>query len=207
VSTKFANFISILFHPLLLATYLFVAFVLIDPMLALPPGYSRMAQWLVVLVVWLTTFAIPALSLAMLKFTGNISSLKLEHRRERLVPFFYITMFYAFTAYYFSRQMMVTNIAAGIFILTTIMILAAAIITIFWKISVHSLGWGGIVGLLLAMVNLMPESQVKYLLLATLIIAGFVLSARLKLQVHTPAQVYVGFLLGLFISFMIIFWF
>ena len=109
-----ANLISIVFHPLLLATYLFSAFILLDPMLVLPPGYNTFAQWLIVLVVWLTTFAIPALSLGLLKYTGNISSLKLQNRKERLLPFFYITIFYVFTAYYFSRQMLVTDIGENL---------------------------------------------------------------------------------------------
>ena len=202
-----ANLISIIFHPLLLATYLFSAFILIDPMLALPPGYTKVAQWLIVLVVWLTTFAIPALSLGLLKYTGTISSLKLQNRKERLLPFFYITIFYGFAAYYFSRQMLVTEITSGIFILTAIMILAAAIITFFWKISVHSLSMGGVVGLLFVITAMLPDSPVNYLLFASILISGFVLSARLKLQAHTPAQVYMGFVLGLFISFMIIYWF
>ena len=202
-----ANLVSIVFHPLLLATYLFSAFILLDPMLVLPPGYNIFAQWLIVLVVWLTTFAIPALSLGLLKYTGNISSLKLLNRKERLLPFFYITIFYSFTAYFFSRQMLVTDVTSGIFILTAIMILTAAIITFFWKISVHSLSMGGAVGLLFVITAMMPDSPVNYLLLATIIISGLVLSARLKLQAHTPAQVYIGFVVGLFISFMIIYWF
>lgn len=202
-----ASLISIIFHPLLLATYLFSAFILIDPLLALPPGYSPLAQWLIVLVVWLTTFAIPALSLALLKYTGNISSLKLRNRKERLLPFFYITIFYGFTAYYFTRQMLVTEITSGIFILIAIMIFVAAIITFFWKISVHSLSMGGLVGILLVITAMIPDSPVNYLLFVAILISGLVLSARLKLQAHTPAQVYMGFVLGLFVSFMIIYWF
>ena len=202
-----ANLISIIFHPLLLATFLFSAILLIDPMLVLPPGYTTVAQWLIVLVVWLTTFAIPALSLALLKFTGNISSLKLQNRKERLLPFFYITIFYGFTAYYFTRQMLVTSITSGIFILTAIMILAAAIITFFWKISVHSLSMGGVTGILFVITAMVPESPINYLFFAAIIISGLVLSARLKLQAHTPAQVYSGFVLGLFVSFEIIYWF
>ena len=204
---RIANLISIIFHPLLLATYLFTAFILLDPMLALPPGYTKVAQWLIVLVVWLTTFAIPALSLGILKYTGNISSLKLQNRKERLLPFFYITIFYGFTAYYFSRQMLVTDITSGIFILTTIMILAASVVTFFWKISVHSVSMGGVVGLLFIITAMLPDTPVNYLLLAAILISGLVLSARLKLQAHTPEQVYMGFVLGLLISFMIIFWF
>lgn len=207
MSRSVANFISLVFHPFLLATYLFSIIVLLDPMLALPPGYNKLAQWLIVLIIWLTTFAIPALSMAMLKYTGSISSLQLKDRKERIIPFIYITLFYAFTAYYFSMQMLVTDLTSGIFILTTVMIATAAIITLFWKISVHSLGIGGSVGILLIIVYLTPETKIKYVLLAALVVSGLVMSARLKLDAHTPSQVYLGYLLGLFVSFMIIFWF
>jgi hypothetical protein len=206
VSRSVANLISILFHPFLLATYLFLTFVIIDPMLALPPGYTKLAQWLVVLIVWLTTFAIPALSMAMLKYTGTIKSLQLKSRKERIIPFFYITLFYGFTAYYFSEQMLVTSLTSGVFILITIMIAVAAVITLFWKISVHSLGMGGSVGILLTIVYFTPETRIKYILLGAIIVSGMVMSARLNLNAHTPSQVYFGFLLGLLVSFMIIFW-
>jgi membrane-associated phospholipid phosphatase len=206
VSTKIANLVSIVFHPLLLATYLFMAFVLVDPMVILPPGYNKLAQWLVVLVVCLTTFVIPALSIVMLKFTGNIHSLHLKNRKERLVPFFYITLFYGFTAYYFNRQMLVSEASEAIFILIAIMILAGAIITFFWKISIHSLGMGGASGFMLILAVLYPDGPVHYLLILTVVFSGFVMMARLQLNAHTPAQVYLGYLLGLCVSFMMIFW-
>jgi len=116
VNSQFANLISFLFHPLLMATYLFSTIIFIEPMQLVPPGYNIVAQWLIILVVWLTTFAIPAMSLVLLKFTGNITSLKLHKRQERLIPFFYITAFYFFTAYYFTQQLLLTNLASGIFI-------------------------------------------------------------------------------------------
>ena len=176
-------------------------------MIALPPGYNKLAQWLIVLVVWITTFVIPALSIVMLKFTGTIRSLHLKERRERLVPFFYITVFYGFTAYYFSSQMIVSRLTEGIFILTAVSIFIGAVITIFWKISIHGLGIGGVVGILLVLAVSIPESSIGYALFASFLVAGLVISARLRLNAHTPAQVYAGFVLGLFISFVLILWF
>lgn len=207
MSRSAANVISIVFHPLFLATYLFALVIFIDPMIALPPGYNKLAQWLIVLVVWITTFVIPALSIVMLKFTGTIRSLHLKDRRERLVPFFYITVFYGFTAYYFSSQMIVSRLTEGIFILTAVSIFIGAVITIFWKISIHGLGIGGVVGILLVLAVSIPESSIGYALFASFLVAGLVISARLRLNAHTPAQVYAGFVLGLFISFVLILWF
>lgn len=206
MNSKFANVISYVFHPLMMATYLFSAIIFIEPMQLVPPGYTIVAQWLIVLVVWLTTFAIPAMSLVLLKFTGNITSLKLHNRQERLIPFFYVTVFYFFTAYYFTQQMLLTDLASGIFIVIAIMILLAAIITFLWKISVHSLGMGGVVGLLLIITTTIPESSIYLISLVAILFSGLVLSARLKLQAHSTLQVYTGFALGFVVSFMIIFW-
>ena len=206
MNSKIANLISYLLHPLMMATYLFSTVIFIEPMQLVPPGYNIIAQWLIVLVVWLTTFAIPAMSLVLLKFTGNITSLKLHNRQERLIPFLYITVFYFFTAYYFTQQMMLTNLASGIFIVVAIMILIAAIITIFWKISVHSLSMGGVVGLLLIISTTIPESYIYLISLVAIFLSGLVLSARLELRAHTTLQVYTGFALGLAVSFLIIFW-
>ena len=206
MSLRLANLVSIIFHPLFLATYLFIAFTLVDPLIILPPGYNKIAQWLIVLVVAITTFVIPALSIVMLKFTGNIQSIKLDGRRERLIPFFYISLFYGFTAYYFTRQMMVSSMSEAIFILIAIMIFVAAVITFFWKISIHSLGVGGATGFLLMLSMIFPDSPTHFLLILSLLVSGLVMTARLKLNAHSPAQVYIGYILGLFISFMIIFW-
>jgi hypothetical protein len=206
VNSKFANLMSYVFHPLMMATYLFSAIIFIEPMQLVPPGYTIVAQWLIILVVWLTTFAIPAISLVLLKFTGNITSLKLHNRKERLIPFFYATVFYFFTAYYFTQQMLLTDLASGVFIVIAIMILLAAIITFLWKISVHSLGMGGVVGLLLIITTTIPESSIYLISLVAILLSGLVLSARLKLQAHTTLQVYTGFALGFVVSFMIIFW-
>ncbi|HHL52712.1 MAG TPA: hypothetical protein ENJ39_04995 [Flammeovirgaceae bacterium] len=206
MSARLATLLSYLFHPLLLATYLFALLTHLDPLLVLPPGMTVKGRWLVVLIVWLTTFAIPAISLYLLKATGQISSLRLYERQERLLPFFYVALLYGTTAWFFSRQIMVTPAASALFILIAVLIFCAGFITLFWKISVHSLGMGGLCGSLLAIGLAQPENSLFVVLLAVLLISGLVMAARLRLQAHTPAQVYVGFVLGVFISFMLIFW-
>lgn len=206
MNIRVSNIISIIFHPILMGTYLFGIFTLVDPMIVLPPGYSIKAQWLMVLVVSLTTFIIPALSILMLKLTGHIESLKLENRKDRFIPSMYITLFYGFTAYYFNKQMMVTELAAGVFILIAVMVFLTALINFFWKISVHGVAVGGMVGIFLVVTYLNIESNIIYLLIGSIIIAGIVLSARLKLAAHTPQQAYLGFLMGFLISLLAVFW-
>ena len=102
--------------------------------------------------------------------------------------------------------MMVSSLSEAIFILTAAMILISAFITFFWKISIHSLGMGGASGFMLILAILYPDGPVHYLLILTVIFSGFVMMARLRLNAHSPAQVYWGYFLGLFVSFMMVFW-
>ena len=206
MTARLASIISIVFHPLLMATYLFAAFTVADPFMVLPPGYTTKGQWLIVLVVCLTTFVIAGLSLLMLKVAGYIKSLRLEERRERYVPFIYIALFYGFTAYYFNKQMLVTQLAGGVFIVVAIMILFTTVINFFWKISVHGVAMGGMVGIFLLVTFLNIDSNSMYLLIGSIVIAGIVISSRLRLHAHTPMQTYLGFLLGFVVSLSAVYW-
>lgn len=157
---------------------------------------------MMVLMVFLTTFLIPALSLLVLKLTHSISSLSLFERKERVIPFFYTTIFYGITAYLFARQLSLDSIIVWLLIGTTIIILLVAIITTKWKISAHAAGVGGFLGYLLALRVVDPGIEMTYLIAFGVLVAGMVMTARLSLNAHTPRQVYAGFGLGLFVSFV-----
>ena len=62
---------------------------------------------------------------------------------------------------------------------------------------------GGPLGILLFLHASLPESQLLYVVVAAIVVIGAVMSARLALQAHTPAEVYTGFLLGLVIGLSI----
>jgi membrane-associated phospholipid phosphatase len=74
-------------------------------------------------------------------------------------------------------------------------ILITAIVNLKWKISAHMVGIGGLCGAIATLVIHKPEPPFG-LLYVCILIAGLVGYARLRLQAHTPAQVYSGFLLG-----------
>jgi hypothetical protein len=75
-----------------------------------------------------------------------------------------------------------------------LIVLLAGIISRFWKISLHLLAIGGVVGIFIAL-QLM-EGGVLYLLLIFILLSGILGVARIKQKAHNHTQVYVGFLLG-----------
>ena len=76
-----------------------------------------------------------------------------------------------------------------------LIIIFAAIISKFWKISLHLLGIGGVVGIFIAL-QLM-KGGVLHVLLIFLLLSGILGAARIKQKAHNQTQVYAGFLLGM----------
>jgi membrane-associated phospholipid phosphatase len=67
-----------------------------------------------------------------------------------------------------------------------------------WKISIHMLGMGSIVGLLVGL-TMRYQSALLPIILSIIIVSGLVGYARLRLDAHTPGQVYAGFALGVLV--------
>jgi membrane-associated phospholipid phosphatase len=69
-------------------------------------------------------------------------------------------------------------------------------ITRSWKISIHMVGIGGLLGAVLALTTYHYPMDALILLCSIILIAGGLASARLWLGAHTKGQVYAGFAVG-----------
>ena len=78
-------------------------------------------------------------------------------------------------------------------------ILISTLINLKYKISAHMVGLGGVLGVLISVSWLIKFDMTPYYI-ATIIVAGFVAFARLILNEHKPAQLYLGFFLGLIVQ-------
>lgn len=157
--------------------------------------------------LFITTFIVPILSVTMLKFSGSVTSFKLDKQEERVMPFSFVTVFYGLTTYLFVFKIQVNEVFALLLIATTLLVSVLTLITVWYKISIHSAGVSGVVGFFLAFGMRFPDSAVLYPLLILLVIAGLVMSARLQLQAHTPKEILAGMLTGLGICFGTLYWF
>lgn len=71
------------------------------------------------------------------------------------------------------------------------------VINLWWKISLHSVGAGALIGIVL-MLSLKMLTPLDWYLISTIIAGGLILSSRLKLNLHNPQQVWVGLFAGFF---------
>ena len=123
-----------------------------------------------------------------------IETIHMHTAKERSLPFLTIVVFQMSTFYVFT-QAPLPSLFPNLVLGAAISVAAAFVINLKWKVSIHMLGMGGIVGTL---VGLMLRYQVDALnlVLTLILVSGLVGYSRLKLNAHTPLQVYVGFVLG-----------
>jgi len=198
-----SSIISYTFHPLLIPSYSILVIYYFQELLTVHIPIPL--KEFVLGVVWFFTFLMPlSIVIAMNRF-GYIASLKMERREDRIIPFL-ITAFLYGVCYWYLNQVNMPNQIAYMILGATISVFIGAVISLFWKISVHLIGMGGFVALLLVLFN-QSLLDFKYYIIAGLLLAGIVGSARLIVGTHSEKQIYVGFFVGFFcllIPFLII---
>lgn len=168
---------------------------------ALQPISDRIALY-ILLLVFITTFLIPLFSILGLKTTASISSLQLDNRKERILPFAFVTIFYGLTTYLFHIKIEVNSFLLAVFIGATLIVALITVITIFFKISVHAAASGCLIGSLLAIIYLYPRYSLIWPFSLVIMLSGLIIAARLALNAHTVKEVYAGLILGFLVCFM-----
>ena len=191
-----AQIVSIVFHPLLLTTYLVLLLGMWMPAMLL----VRQEHLLTFVgFIFGVTCVLPALNVVVFRQFGVIASWNMGTRQERILPFVFNSIVYLLIAALFIYRLHLSTSFTKLMLIIAIMAVAGTVCTFFLKISMHSLGWAGLVGIVLPLNNATQGT----LLLPTaflIVIAGVVMSARLKMNVHTPQEVMVGGLAGFVIG-------
>ncbi len=194
-----ARAISMAMHPFLLPVYMTALLVYTN---LIPFAVPDELDNSVFLVVTMNLLVMPAFCIMILKVCGLISNWSLSTRKERILPLLIVAISYACSAWVFSdllplfliRRFMLSAFGCVVF---------AAILNLFWQVSLHLTGAGGAVGILFVLVMIGYGNLLSLFCLLALL-TGALASARLYLQKHTPAQVAVGFLGGFLLSAAIV---
>ena len=165
---------------------------------SIPPSL----KYMVYAIVFLNTFIVPVIISMLLLKKGIISSMNMTTIQERRFPFLLTALFYFFT-YYILQKAPLPPVLYLVILGATLSVLITLIINLSWKISVHMVGIGGLIGAVIGIsTRFMLDMQI--LIVVLIICAGLIGFSRLKLNAHEPGQVYWGFLLGLSCEMLII---
>jgi membrane-associated phospholipid phosphatase len=186
-----ARILSYIFHPLLMSTY--AVFVLFNSGHYLSVVNAE-ARHLIFSIYFIITFLLPALFIPVLYYFGMISKLEIDNRKERLLPLLTVVVMYSL-AWHFMGRINMPPLLLKIIISSLVSVSISLLVTLFWKMSLHSLGMGGLLAFVFYLANF---ENLSVLLIGFIVIlfSGLVGASRLYLKRHNPTQVYVGYFLG-----------
>ena len=189
-----ANFFSYLFHPIFIPIYAIAFLVFIHP--SYFTGFSEQRKIMTVVISTVNLVLFPLLSVALLRAVGFIDSIFLRTRKDRIIPYMACGIFFFWAYTVFNKQSMyppiLSSFVLGVFLASS----AALIANIYFKISMHAIGVGGLIGLSVVIFN-SNTMLMTWPLAASLLIAGIVCTARFLVSNHTQKDIYIGLALGL----------
>lgn len=150
--------------------------------------------WLLTLVC-LFTYCLPALGTYIYRRIHGWSTLQLREHRKRAVPYIiYICCYLCLMHILASTHM--PHFLTAIIGISLIIQSVCIVVNIWWKVSIHSAGTGGVIGALTGYAAIFGFNPVGWLSLAILV-SGCVMSSRMLLRQHTLVQVLGGTLIGI----------
>ncbi len=190
----FSLFLTILFHPLLVATYgcgilLFGLKNSIYDFLT-----PELVKWRILILVMVMSFVLPIINIFLLYKLKRIPSFLMSNREDRGFPYFITSLFY-FGLTYVLLEVNIWNTIKLFLFGAGLCILFTAWINRSYKISAHMVGLGGLFGVLLS-VSFLLKHDLTLLYIVVILITGFVASARIYLEEHNYGELLAGFLLG-----------
>ncbi len=192
---RFSKIISVILHPIFMPIIAFSLSIKSLPGI----GFSVINNLgFIYLVLLLSTIIMPLMSIFFLIQKNMVASLEMNNYKERFVPLI-ITAIWMCYGYYKVYEIIVFSTVLKIeFLCAIIIIFIAAFISKFWKISLHMLGAGGVVGVLFG-INILYGGLLQAIIIS-LLLAGILGTARINEKAHNHKQVYAGFLIGFLVE-------
>jgi hypothetical protein len=187
-----AHILSYLFHPIFLPTSGLVIIFSLNSYVAQTTPFSK--QVFLVSWIFVNTAIIPFLFTAFLRYKKLVSSIELESREDRIIPFTFALFFYL-TNYWLLRDIPMPTVIYSIFLGSSVAVGMALVFNFFTKISIHMVGMGGITASVYGMAQLY-DLPIIHLVLIGVVASGLVGSARYILESHDLKQIYLGWFTG-----------
>ena len=194
-----AKLISFVFHPLFVGVMMAAYLIFVHPLYFV--GFSEKEKMLKLLAVINNNVFFPLLVVALLRALGFNKSVLLKTQKERIVPYLASITFFFWTYYVFKNQpetpRVIVYMCRGMFFASSV----ALVLNNYYKISMHGIGVGGIIGLMaLTLVDGTLYSGIPFMV--AIFVTGLVVTARKIVSDHQWFDIITGFLLGFLCQFV-----
>ena len=194
-----AHLFSYLFHPIFIPLYAVAFLVFIHP--SYFSGFSMAAKKQTLLIVFINAVAFPILAVVLLKAVGFIQSIFLKSQKDRIIPYMACGIFFFWAYLVFKNQtnypLILSSFLLGVFLASS----AALLANIYFKISMHATGVGGLLGIFLLIMK-SNTMLMTWPLCIAIAITGLVCTARLLISDHSTKEIYIGLIAGLLSQFV-----
>ena len=197
---KFAHFLSVLLHPVLMPSYALL--LIFRESTYFSYSVSPEAKIALFAIIILNTLVLPVLISYILVKRGWIKSFEMEKREERLIPYLTNIILILLSSFMIYKL----RLPRAFFLLTlgaAAAVTIAMIVNIKWKISIHMVGIGGLIGTFFGLSAFLLV-DLRMMIIVCLLTAGLLGVARLTLGAHRPSQIYIGFLTGFLCEYLLL---
>ena len=189
-----AKVISYILHPLLIPTYVILIIIYYNPYFnyLMPPNLKA----LILLILFILTFFIPAMLMLLMKHLKIISSLTMDKQEERTLPLL-LTTISLYAAFYVFKSLKLPFNLYEFLLIAAALTLIGMIINLRIKISLHAIGMGAFTAFVFNLKNY-NTSILFGLFVMAIFLSGLAMTSRLKLKLHSLFQIFLGY----FIAFL-----
>jgi hypothetical protein len=196
---RIVKILSVIFHPLFVPFYMLMILLNVNTFFAMMIPVK--IKLLFAGLVFLTTILLPLLIVLLFYRMKVVKSFYLESREERIYPLLAVAVLYYLT-YYMLKSFPVSFIFSYYMLGSAFLTILAMIISFYRKISLHMIGIGGMVGLLMGL-SLSLGLDLTWFVISAIILGGFLGFARIQSNSHKPSEIYSGFLVGAGVMFLL----
>lgn len=190
-----ANIVSYICHPVFMPLVMTFVLYKLSPMSFIGVKHFGM----LLLSIGLITVFFPLISILIMKGLGFVESIELHTAKDRIIPMIATMTFYFWAAHVYDN-------VAGTPLIVQVLLLGAFwgvivlfMFNIFVKVSLHTAGAGGMIGILIVLMMTSPVNMTIPLFIA-IVIAGIIGTARLILGAHHRGEIWVGYFTGILVQ-------
>jgi len=203
MQNKIAQFISIIFHPIIIPVLIFII------IFSLPiypfEFYSFEAKRIFFFIVLTNTFLLPLLIIFLFLKSKLISSVGMPNNTERIVPVLLMALM-TYVTFYISNAWDLPMIWKISMLLYSVMLVIVVFINFYFKISLHAIGWSSLVALSV-FYSYYLQVNLFCIIISSILITGVVGYARAYLKSHKNIEILAGLSYGFLftVGFLMVF--
>jgi hypothetical protein len=189
-----AKIISYVFHPLFIPVYI-TYFIIIERSYQFD-GLNEWGKTLKLLLIIITCAFLPLISVLLLRGLNFIDSVFLKTQRDRIIPYMICMIFYFSTWYFFKKEHEVKDLVSMSMAIFNASVFGF-LVNITMKVSMHAIAVG-VMSTFIALLAFSDSANLSLYLSIAILISGAVCTSRLIVSDHSPKEIYIGLLVGVF---------